>query len=500
MKQYLLFDLDGTLTDPKLGITTCVQYALAHFGIDEPDLDKLEPFIGPPLKDSFMEFYHMDETQAQAAVDKYRERFRDTGIFENKVYAGIPKMLQTLNARGMHLAVASSKPTVFVERILEHFHIARYFKVVVGSELDGTRVEKDQVVEEALRQLFGGKPVEKEKVYMIGDRRFDVEGARAQGVESVGVTYGYGSMEELKEAKADYIIRSVEELRKFLLRGTEELQKPTSFQKMWQLVFPFIMFLLVRNIAAYVMQMIFFYAGGMVSGGEFFFLRDEEGILSGFTGNAAVIMEAVSYIAGVAAVWKTVKLVLETTSEDMHLAHLKREPIRNYVILCILTACAVLGLNILLELSGVIQLSESYQSVQANQFSTNLLLGLLCYGLITPIAEELIFRGVVYGYLRRMTYLKIAMIFSALLFGMYHGNLVQGIYGTLMGCLMVYAYEYFGSIKAAVIVHIIANLLAYGMRNTGQAVSGLVNVPACVVFLAAAAGGMFLLHRQKKVL
>lgn len=500
MKQYLLFDLDGTLTDPKLGITTCVQYALAHFGIDEPDLDKLEPFIGPPLKDSFMEFYQMDETQAQAAVDKYRERFRDTGIFENKVYAGIPKMLQTLNARGLHLAVASSKPTVFVERILEHFDIAKYFKVVVGSELDGTRVEKDQVVEEALRQLFGGKPVEKEKVYMIGDRRFDVEGARAQGVESVGVTYGYGSMEELKEAKADYIVRSVEELRKFLLRGTEELQKPTSFQKMWQLVFPFIMFLLVRNIAAYVMQMIFFYAGGMVSGGEFFFLRDEEGILSGFTGNAAVIMEAVSYIAGVAAVWRTVKLVLETTSEDMHLSHLKQEPIRNYAILGILTACAVLGLNILLELSGVIQLSESYQSVQANQFSTNLLLGLLCYGLITPIAEELIFRGAVYGYLRRMTNLKIAMIFSALLFGMYHGNLVQGIYGTLMGCLMVYAYEYFGSIKAAMIVHIIANLLAYEMRIASQAVSSLVNVPACVVFLAAAAGGMFLLHRQKKVL
>lgn len=500
MKQYLLFDLDGTLTDPKLGITTCVQYALAHFGIDEPDLDKLEPFIGPPLKDSFMEFYHMDETQAQEAVDKYRERFRDTGIFENKVYAGIPKMLRTLNAKGLYLAVASSKPTVFVERILEHFEIAKYFKVVVGSELDGTRVEKEQVVEEALKQLFGDKPVEREKVYMIGDRRFDMEGARAQGVESVGVTYGYGSLEELKEAKADYIVRSVEELGKFLLRGTEELQKPTSFQKMWQLIFPFIMFILVRNVAAYVMQLLFLYAGGMGSGGAFFFLRDEEGILSGFTGNTIAILEAVSYIVGVAAVWNTVKLVLQTMAEDMHLAHLKREPIRNYMILGILTVCTVLGLNILLELSGMIQLSESYQSVQADQFSANLLLGLFCYGLITPISEELVFRGVVYGYLRRMINLKTAMIFSALIFGMYHGNLVQGIYGTLMGCLMVYAYEYFGNIKAAMAVHIIANLLAYGMSSTNTAVSGLVNVPSCVVFLAAAAGGMYLLYREKKVL
>lgn len=174
MKKYLLFDLDGTLTDPKVGICTCVQYALASFGIQEPDLDKLEPFIGPPLKESFMEFYQMDSETADAAVEKYRERFRDTGIFENKLYDGIPEMLKTLCGKGLFLAVASSKPTVFVERILEHFNIARYFKVVVGSELDGTRVNKDEVVEEALKRLFEDKPVQKDQVYMIGDRKFDV--------------------------------------------------------------------------------------------------------------------------------------------------------------------------------------------------------------------------------------------------------------------------------------------------------------------------------------
>ena len=163
MKKYLLFDLDGTLTDPKIGITTCVQYALASFGIEEPDLDKLEPFIGPPLKESFMEFYDMDETQAEAAVEKYRERFRDIGLFENEVYKGIPKMLRTLQAKGMHLAVASSKPTVFVERILKHFHIEQYFEAIVGSELDGTRVNKDEVVQEALKRLFKGQPIQKNR-------------------------------------------------------------------------------------------------------------------------------------------------------------------------------------------------------------------------------------------------------------------------------------------------------------------------------------------------
>ncbi len=151
MKNYLLFDLDGTLTDPKEGICTCVQYALSAMGIEEPDLDKLEPFIGPPLKDSFQEFYHMSEEQAQAAVEKYRERFQDKGIFENKLYPGIPEMLRALNSKGMFLGVASSKPTVFVKKILEHFEIARYFKVIVGSELDGTRTNKDEVVAEALQ-------------------------------------------------------------------------------------------------------------------------------------------------------------------------------------------------------------------------------------------------------------------------------------------------------------------------------------------------------------
>ena len=127
MKKYLLFDLDGTLTDPKLGITTCVQYALKSFGVEETDLDKLEPFIGPPLKDSFMQFYGMSEEQAETAVAKYRERFQDIGLFENEVYAGVPQMLHTLQSKGLFLAVASSKPTVYVERILEHFKIRKYF-------------------------------------------------------------------------------------------------------------------------------------------------------------------------------------------------------------------------------------------------------------------------------------------------------------------------------------------------------------------------------------
>ena len=210
MKDYLLFDLDGTLTDPKVGITTCVQYALKELGIEEPDLDKLEPFIGPPLKDSFMNFYGMDSEQADRAVAKYRERFDQIGWSENKVYKGIPRMLKKLRAKGVHMAIASSKPTVFVERILKHFKINSYFQVVVGSELDGRRSNKAEVVREAMSRLYKGRTIEADRFYMIGDRCFDVQGARSLGIESVAVSYGYGSLEELKEAHADYIVQSVE--------------------------------------------------------------------------------------------------------------------------------------------------------------------------------------------------------------------------------------------------------------------------------------------------
>lgn len=218
MYEYILFDLDGTLTDPKEGITKSVQYALASVDINEPDLDKLEPFIGPPLHESFMDFYGFDRETAMKLVEKYRERFNVTGIFENKIYPGIADMLKVLKEAGCKLSIASSKPTVLVERILEHFAIRKYFDCVVGSNLDGTRTKKEEVVEEALFQLA----CVKERTVMVGDRKFDIEGARAFGLTGVGVSFGYAQGNELEEAGADYIVDSVEELQNLLLLGGKE--------------------------------------------------------------------------------------------------------------------------------------------------------------------------------------------------------------------------------------------------------------------------------------
>ena len=498
MKNYLLFDLDGTLTDPKEGICTCVQYALASFGIEEPNLDKLEPFIGPPLKDSFMEFYQMSEEQAEQAVEKYRERFREKGIFENKLYQGIPRMLRTLNAKGMTLAVASSKPTVFVQQILEHFKIAKYFKVIMGSELDGTRGTKEEVVQAALRELFGNKPIEWDKVYMIGDRRFDVEGAHAVRVESVGVTYGYGSMEELKAAKSDYIVRSVAELEHFLLRGADEAMKKTTAQRIWQIARPFLMFYLVKNAVEGLVGFLLVLMGNQLPGESFWFVRDAEGILNGFTGNGSTIISALGFIGGGAAVYSTARGAIEERKQDSRLLHLKKEPGRCYVLLGMAAVGAALGLNMLFAFFGMTEESEAYQQVAMQQYGAWLPLGLLCYGIIAPIVEEMVFRGLIYHELRRFLKMPSAMVISAALFAMYHGNTVQGLYAFAIGMLMVYAYEYFGDFRIPLGIHIGANVLVYLLSAT-EIATGIMNPLACVVCLIWAVGGVYFLNKEKAI-
>jgi len=217
MFDYILFDLDGTVSDPKVGICTSVQYGLSKMGIEVPDINVLTPFIGPPLRDSFRDFYNISGEDIERVVAYYRERFSTVGLFENELYPGMRELLSTLKSKGKKLALASSKPRVFVIKILDYFHISEYFDVIMGSELDGTRENKIEIIEESLRLLFNGeKPVLSECV-MVGDRKFDVEAAAKVGLKGIGVTYGYGSREELETAGADIICDTVEELEHILL-------------------------------------------------------------------------------------------------------------------------------------------------------------------------------------------------------------------------------------------------------------------------------------------
>lgn len=212
--EYILFDLDGTLTDPKEGITKSVAYALESFGIHVEDLDSLCKFIGPPLKESFMVYYELDDAQGDQAVEKYRERFAVTGLFENKVYPGIREMLELLKEQGKTLLVATSKPSIYARQILEHFDLMKYFTFLSGSELDGTRVDKAEVITYTLQE---NKIQDLSKVIMIGDREHDIIGANKNGIDSIGVLYGYGCREEFEKNHASYVAKRVEELKEILL-------------------------------------------------------------------------------------------------------------------------------------------------------------------------------------------------------------------------------------------------------------------------------------------
>lgn len=205
----VLFDLDGTLTDPGEGITNSVAYALEKYGIEVSDKRELYKFIGPPLKDSFMKYYGFSEEKAEEAIVYYREYFRDKGIFENKVYEGVEDMLKKLHADGKKIVLATSKPEEFAVRILEHFDLKKYFDVAAGASMDSSRSKKGDVIAYAISLCAG---FDKNTTVMIGDREHDIIGAKENGLKSIGVLYGYGSEEELRKNGADYIVATPEDI------------------------------------------------------------------------------------------------------------------------------------------------------------------------------------------------------------------------------------------------------------------------------------------------
>lgn len=207
MKKYVLFDLDGTLTDSREGIINSIVYMLEYYGIRVEDREQLVPWLGPPLKDSLMKYYGFSREKALEGVEKYREYFDRQGIFENQVYPGIQKMLGRLKEMGCHLMVATSKPEVAARRVLEHFRLDSYFDYIGGATLDDSRVNKGDVIRYVLDT--NGITCTEEAV-MVGDREHDVRGGKENGLEVIGVLYGYGSREELEEAGADRIAESVE--------------------------------------------------------------------------------------------------------------------------------------------------------------------------------------------------------------------------------------------------------------------------------------------------
>ncbi len=216
MYRTILFDLDGTLVDSGAGITNSVAYALQKYGIQIPERSELYKFIGPPLQYSFETFCGFSKEEANKAVAYYREYYSVKGIFENILYDGMADLLQSLYHAGKKLLLATSKPEQFAIRILDYFDISQYFDSIVGSCMNGTRCNKDEVIAAALEIVADSQMAfQQSDVVMVGDRSYDILGAKKNQIDSIGVLYGYGTREELEEAGASYIAEKVSDIGLF---------------------------------------------------------------------------------------------------------------------------------------------------------------------------------------------------------------------------------------------------------------------------------------------
>lgn len=494
MSQVILFNLDGTLTESGEGIINCVQYALEKLGKKEEHPENLQCFIGPPLKEQFMKYAGLSEEEGEKAVVYYRERYTTTGIFENRLYPKIPELLELLKINNKILAVASSKPEVYVKQILEHFQIADYFTVIVGSELDGRRTEKAEVIEEALRRMHLEE--ERDKVLMVGDRSHDVQGAISCGLQCIGVAYGYGSREELEKAGAVYIADSVEDLgilaspndeettenvesvrniipdrekvKKYEIPETRKLEKeekemPEPAKKkekfrystagqIWRLIYPFLIHYgatLLATIALYLVYLI--QAGGL-----------QETASAGQR-----LINSTLYVTLIGDLTAAIILYLFYRKDQMHRkegfsgtgkAFVWAPPVIWFSVIILAIATGQF-LNDLINGLHLNDLFTGYSEVSEQAFSGQPVgLMILVVGIIGPICEELMFRGIVFHRLKDWVKPQAAIAISALLFGIYHGNVVQFFYATCMGVMLAIIYDKTGTLWISIVAHIAANL------------------------------------------
>ena len=519
MYRYVLFDLDGTLSDPKVGICTSVQYALSKMGIEEPDIDKLEPFIGPPLRDSFMEYYDMSPEQAEQAITFYRERFSTVGKFENEIYPGIPELLRDLKKKGRVVAIASSKPTVFVEDILNHFEIRDYFDIVVGSELDGSRDKKEDVLKEVLRQMFPDTEPEYDEVVMVGDRKYDIEGALQLGVMNIGVSYGYGSYEELEEAGADRIVNTVAGLRSTLIPmmgmgsssypsrpasgnsyacekvegGQTDGQTATkapvdwkaaskeagrqSFANMWGFVGPALMYWIGSSAINFMLSFIVITIMG-------------EGAEQRFTPEISYIFWSLGHVLVFLFLIRDFKSVIRANKA------LTKKTLNGYtdVILLglslVLLAVGIVGGNRMLDVmadkareaamaAGTVDATAEAVAAYIPPFA----LGLLFDALLIPIVQGSIFIAICYRRAKK-NFRTLPLLLTALLFGFMHTNTGNAFELTVLMGVSIYMYDVTERALYGVVAFVVSSLISYLCKSI-EPITGLISTRFLVAICLA---------------
>ncbi len=529
MLEYLLFDLDGTLTDSSEGITKSVQYALKSVNIEVEDLTELYGFIGPSLEYSFKHFYDLTPEQTTQAITKYRERYDAVGKFENMLYPGIVNLLKDMKKQGKHLAIASGKPEVFVRQILKHFHVEQYFEVIVGSTFDGRLASKEAIVAEALKQLGVTDKAMREKTAMIGDRHFDIIGGKSEGLVTIGVEYGFANEGELKEAKADYIVKTVRELHDFLMRGSTEademrmqeyeqakkksklreeacrrkaerevkVQAKSSFSRALYVLAPLALYFLTYNIVGFLVSWGTAQIGQLLGPETFAKMQaNEQSIIQGIRG---IFMLCVTCLVMFPlAKWEFfLQHMARPVAKPMHgvTGRTTQQKVRTLIVLAITAISTSFAGNLVFELFHIVEMSSDYVEVVAEQRAIMFGIGIVLYVFVSPLAEELLFRGLLYNRMKLLFPKTMAMVLSALFFGLYHGNIVQGSFGVICGLAMVWLYEICGKWYVPVLFHSLVNLVSYLLPYMAKS---MVNPFSCAVFLAISVAGLWWFYKQQK--
>lgn len=524
----ILFDLDGTLTDSAPGITACVQYALEKMGKPEGDADKLRCFVGPPLKDQFMSYAGFSEEEAMEAVRYYRERYTKSGMYENSLYPGVEELLAFLKDRGCVLAVASSKPEHFVRQILEHFHLTGYFKEIVGAGMDEKRTTKAEVIEEALKRL--DVVSSRQDVVMVGDRSYDIIGAHECGVQCIGVGYGYGSMEELINAGVTYVADSVEELEILAENGGEEPQveirsidvtelsreqeqkqkaekrrkKRQARQnsedvdalvyesvpkKFWRIVYPVLTHLGITEVISVVATMAMMLIGMFVLG-----IYEQQDLTN-------MAMQQVMAITGLGGLVSIPILTLYLKQDQKRRASgrfdIRKVPEKK------ITPQIVLGmilmgmglsqvLNDLILLSNLDEIFPSYSQMGEQIYTgQSPILMLMVAVIIAPVAEELVFRGLVQMRIRDYLGPAAGILISAVGFGIYHGNMIQFIFAGVLGIFLSFGMEKSQSVLVPIIGHMVANFwsmvglsVVTAFAGDNKTIIAVVDIVMVIIFLS----------------
>lgn len=514
----VLFDLDGTLTDSGEGIMNCVAYALKkEFSIETEHPEELRVFVGPPLKEMFMEYAHLNGAEADRAVAAYRERYTAKGIFENRLYDGIAPMLSALRQQHFTLALASSKPEHFCREILRYFGIEGYFTEVVGSEMNGGRTKKADVIEEALRRL--GMSEHRDEVVIVGDRSYDIDGAGQAGIASIGVTYGYGSRAELEKAWPDCIVDTPQEIVNVLI-GQARAETPSGGERtaggtraageaevseasvpgdsgdwccftdpvtgrrkdarrtgvtltgdgsvlfrIWRVIYP----LLLDECVSYLIAMA---AAAVIAVSRHGIGYQEAYLANGLwiTGLADAVLIPVFFL-----LLRGDERRRRARGENFRIPIRRSFPLPRLLEVAVYSICVSETIGFFTSMIRVDD--DSYRTIEQIFGSSGLAAQVLVLVIIGPVMEELLFRGLIYRRIRDCLGVGWAAVLSGICFGIAHGNLTQGVYAALFGMVLALIYEHFGTLRSSVTAHIANNAFSvFGpmfLPNMDPAASGL---------------------------